>query len=85
MIRTITIIDNFTKEEVFEAISNVNIRMQWDKVFTEFKIVETNDSEQFEVLYMSIKVKIIINNIVEISSSIRSRFRSEKKNLEGFP
>ena len=52
MIRTIAIIDNFSKDEIFEAISNVNIRKQWDKVFSEFKIVETNNSEQFEVLYL---------------------------------
>jgi hypothetical protein len=63
MIRTIAIIDNFTKEEVFEAISNVNIRKQWDKVFSEFKIVDKNEKEQFEVLYMSIKVKINLNLI----------------------
>lgn len=60
MIRTIAIIEEFSKEEIFEAISNVNIRKQWDKVFSEFKIVEAYDEEQSEVLYMAIKVKILI-------------------------
>jgi hypothetical protein len=41
--------------------------MQWDKVFSEFKIVETNDEEQWEVLYMSIKVKIKIFYFLKIN------------------
>ena len=56
LIKTEAYLNGFTKEEVFEAISNVNIRMQWDKIFSEFKIIEINDIEQYEVLYMSIKV-----------------------------
>jgi hypothetical protein len=40
--------------------------MQWDKVFSEFKVVETNVQEQWEVLYMSIKVKISKFNIMFI-------------------
>jgi hypothetical protein len=56
LIKTVAYLDGFTKQEIFDAISDVNIRMQWDKVFSEFKIVETNDDEQWEVLYMSIKV-----------------------------
>lgn len=55
LIKTVAYLDGFTKEEVFEAISNVNIRKQWDKIFSEFKIVETNNEEGWEVLYMSIK------------------------------
>jgi hypothetical protein len=56
VIRTIAVIDNYSRDDIFEAISNVNIRKQWDKIFSEFKIVETNEKEQFEVLYMAIKV-----------------------------
>jgi hypothetical protein len=57
LLKTVAFLEGFTKDEIFEAISNVKIRMQWDKVFSEFKIVETNNLEQWEVLYMSIKVK----------------------------
>ncbi len=56
LIKTVAVLDGFTKDEVFEAISNVKVRMLWDKVFSEFKVVETNSQEQWEVLYMSIKV-----------------------------
>jgi hypothetical protein len=55
LVKSNAILDGFSKEEVFEAISNVNIRKEWDKIFSEFKIVETNDKEGWEVLYMSIK------------------------------
>jgi hypothetical protein len=50
-------LEGFNKDEIFEAISNVNIRKDWDKVFSEFKIVESNEADGSEVLYMSIKVK----------------------------
>ena len=54
-----------SKDEVFEAISNVKIRMQWDKVFAEFKVVETNSEDQSEVLYMLLKVIIIIKFVLK--------------------
>ena len=56
MIKTNAIIDNFTKDEVFKAISDVKIRREWDKIFSEFKIIESNEKEGKEYLYMSIKV-----------------------------
>jgi hypothetical protein len=55
MIKAIVNIPNFTREEVFEAIANVSIRKEWDKIFSEFKIIETTP-EGGEILYMSIKV-----------------------------
>ena len=71
MIRTIAIIENFTLDEVFEAIANVNIRKQWDKVFSEFKIVDADQDDHFEVLYMSIKVLILFYYLVNFSSCFR--------------
>jgi hypothetical protein len=56
MIKTYAEIENYSKEEVFEAIANVSIRREWDKIFSEFKILECNEKEGREVLYMSIKV-----------------------------
>lgn len=54
LIRTFATIEGYTKEEIFDAICDVNIRKEWDKIFSEFKIVDkTTDNE---VLYMSIKV-----------------------------
>lgn len=50
------IVNDFSKEEIFNAIANVDIRKQWDTLFSEFKIVETNKEEKTEVLYMSLKV-----------------------------
>jgi hypothetical protein len=58
MIKSIFTIENYTKEQVYEAIANVSIRKEWDKIFSEFKVIEA-DSEGYEILYMSIKVKFI--------------------------
>jgi hypothetical protein len=55
MIKAIVTINNYTRDEVFEAIANVNIRKEWDKIFSEFKIIESTQ-EGGEILYMSIKV-----------------------------
>lgn len=60
--KTEATLNGFTKEEIFEAISNVKIRMQWDKIFSEFKIIETNNEEQWEVLYMSIKAPSLVKD-----------------------
>jgi hypothetical protein len=57
MIKTFATIDNFTKEEVFRAIADVRIRREWDKIFSEFKIIENKEKEGKEYLYMSIKVR----------------------------
>jgi hypothetical protein len=53
LIRTFGEIEGYTKEEIYKAITDVNIRREWDKIFSEFKVIESNDKS--EVLYMSIK------------------------------
>jgi len=58
LIKTVATINDYTKEEIFNAISNVEIRKQWDSLFSEFRIVEENILEKSEVLYMLIKVII---------------------------
>jgi hypothetical protein len=58
MIKTYATIHGYTKDQIFEAIANVSIRRQWDTIFSEFKIVENNQKENYEVLYMLIKVHI---------------------------
>jgi hypothetical protein len=55
MIKSRFIVDGYTKEQVFEAIANISIRREWDKIFNEFKVVES-DGDGSEILYMSIKV-----------------------------
>ena len=57
MIRTFATIEGYTKDEIFDAICDVNVRREWDKIFCEFKIIETNVEN--EVLYMAIKVLFI--------------------------
>jgi hypothetical protein len=53
LIKAISLI-NFDRDTVFKAISDVSIRKEWDKVFNEFKIIES--SEEREVLYSKIIV-----------------------------
>jgi hypothetical protein len=58
MIKAIVTIPDYTREHVFEAIANVDIRKEWDKIFSEFKIIESTE-EGGEILYMSIKVPFV--------------------------
>lgn len=60
MVKAVCEIDNVTKEEVFEAIYNIQYRLHWDKVFREFKVVDVNPEDGSEILYMSIKVSPFI-------------------------
>jgi len=73
MLKTIATINDFTKEEIFNAIVNVEIRKKWDTLFSEFKIVEENKEERSEVLYMALKVKIISLNYI-IKNNILMEF-----------
>lgn len=56
LIKTIATINDYSKEEIYNAIANVEIRKRWDTLFSEFKIVEENKYEKSEILYMSLKV-----------------------------
>ena len=59
LIKTNAIITVFAKEDIFESISNISIRREWDTIFSEFKIVDSNEKEGWEILYISIKVSIV--------------------------
>ena len=50
----------FNKDIVFEAISNLNIRKQWDSVFSELKVVNNEGENGAEILYMIIKSPVFI-------------------------
>ena len=56
IIKTYATIYNFNSFEVFEAISNVKIRKQWDTLFSEFKIIDENKEDKSETIYLRIKV-----------------------------
>jgi hypothetical protein len=56
VVKAIATIDGFTKEEVFEAIYDLKLRMSWDHVFSDFKVVRQETDNSPEILYMSIKV-----------------------------
>ncbi len=58
MVKSLVTIRDYSRDEVFEAIANVDIRKKWDKIFSEFKVIETDD-EGYEILYMSIKVTFV--------------------------
>ncbi|MCQ2819986.1 MAG: START domain-containing protein [archaeon] len=66
----------FKKEIVFEAISNLKIRRQWDKVFSELKVVDNEGAETGEILYMIIKAPLMFEN---------RDFVQRKKVWKGFP
>ena len=58
VIKAIATIEGFNKEEVFEAIYDLKLRMSWDSVFRDFKVVRPETETSPEILYMSIKVRL---------------------------
>ena len=50
----------YNKDVVFEAIANLNIRKQWDSVFSELRVVNYDGENGAEILYMIIKSPIFI-------------------------
>ena len=50
----------YSKDVVFEAISNLNIRKQWDSVFSELKVVNHEGENGAEILYMIIKSPVFV-------------------------
>jgi hypothetical protein len=59
MIKTIAVIDGYSKTEVFEAIANANVRTKWDKIFSDFTLVSENRQAGTELVYTSIKVNLL--------------------------
>ena len=56
ILRTTAFIEGFSSKEIFEAISNIPLRKIWDRSFSELAIVEHNIEENYDILYMVIKV-----------------------------
>lgn len=60
LIKAIATLRGFTKDIVFEAIYDTDVRQSWDKVFDKFEVVE--ETEDHTVLYYVIKAPIGISN-----------------------
>ena len=45
----------YSKDVVFEAIANLEIRKQWDSVFSELKVVNHEGEDGAEILFMIVK------------------------------
>ena len=50
----------YNKDVVFEAIANLNIRKQWDSVFSELRVVNHEGENGAEILYMIIKSPVLL-------------------------
>ena len=50
----------FNKDIVFEAIANLDIRKQWDSVFSELRVVNYEGENGAEILYMIIKSPVLL-------------------------
>jgi hypothetical protein len=59
ILRTTAVIDGYPAKDIFELITVLSVRKEWDKNFSELYSVEQNMNEGYEVLYMIIKVSII--------------------------
>ena len=77
--RTTAYINGYSAKEIFDGISIISDRLEWDKNFKEFILVEQNLNEGWEIFYMTLKVRSI--KIVSICYGFGKRSSTEKKNL----
>jgi hypothetical protein len=56
MIKTVAIVEGFTKDELFENYIDLNRRRNWDSVLQSFKILETKADENYEIIHFVVKV-----------------------------
>ena len=83
MVKTFAEIEGYTKEQIFDALGNFEVRKQWDKVLTELKVIETNHEDNSEILYSAIKVIIfLLKKLATCFYNFKKRFRPKKKNME---
>lgn len=60
LIKAISIVEGYSREEIFRAISEVKLRMSWDTVFRDFRIVQEKTDDQEEVIYMALSVSLYL-------------------------
>ena len=76
----------YSKDVVFEAISNLDIRKQWDSVFSELKVVNHEGENGAEILFMIIKspVFFISNREFVQQRKMWKNFPSNKSHILHF-
>jgi hypothetical protein len=60
VVRTITTIEGYTKEQIFDALAVFEVRKQWDKVMQEFNIIQVCPEDNSEIIYSSIKPPVFL-------------------------
>ena len=76
----------YNKDVVFEAIANLDIRKQWDSVFSELRVVNHEGENGAEILYMVVKspVFFISNREFVQQRKMWKNFPSEKSHILHF-
>ena len=76
----------YTKDVVFEAIANLDIRKQWDSVFSELKVVNHEGENGAEILFMIVKspVFFISNRDFVQQRKMWKNFPTEKSHILHF-
>ena len=62
LLRTIAHIQNIPPDIVFETIANQEVRRGWDKVLSNFEIIEDHPEKGVSILYYMIKTPIGVSN-----------------------
>ena len=76
----------YDKDIIFEAIANLEIRKQWDSVFSELRVVNHEGENGAEILYMIIKspVFIVSNRDFVQQRKMWKNFPTEKSHIIHF-
>ena len=62
LMKTYALVENITPEVIYEVMANQEIRSKWDKVISNFEIIEDFPDEGRSVLYYMVKTPIGVSN-----------------------
>lgn len=62
LLRTIAHIEKIPPDIVYETIANQEVRRSWDKVLSNFEIIEDHPDQGLSILYYMIKTPIGVSN-----------------------
>ena len=62
LLKAYALIENVTPDIVYEAMSNKDVRKSWDKVLSNFEIIEDFPEDGRSILYYMIKTPMGVSN-----------------------
>ena len=73
VIRSHAILEGITAEEIYENLTNYDVRTKWDTIIGEYKTLEKTDNS--DVLYYVVNVNIFSFTEIDLATFIIGEFK----------